>query len=273
MADGQALKTQAPQNPIQMEMKSDAEYNATMILAAHSLYENMGKVYPEDAHFITQRVWKSMKTLAQNGWANNYAETLLAIQQFPATAPNGQDNAREISARIVGKTLSAPPESDTVLFCQPNNKCEEKLITRDELGFILSDDETLKAPDLNPNRAIPVTRGVAAINGFFDAIMNTPRYLDLVDGKQPPPHNMTQALAEKVSQIHQNNPDTDSYILLDKCIKNNPYPTIKECTTAGVRLGLSYLNATGIRYDGSAQIESAVKPNVTAIANAAEIFK
>ncbi len=197
-----------------------------------------------------------LKRLVTTGEAGNYAATFLALRQVPFTSPAGDDNVREMSARMLQTALSATdPTIRTISLCPLSGSCNTAPLTQDEISVASGGGRTgaLALPSMLPNRGLPINRPVAAITGFLDAQMNTERYLPVK------PNGQRMTVAESVADLQTRHPATVTNETLTSCLANEDTYSIAQCAIAGARAGVTFNNESGVRYNG-AQFLGTVQP-------------
>lgn len=190
-----------------------------------------------------------LERLVTRGEAGNYAATFLALRQIPFTSPAGDDNVREMSARMMQTAVSATdPTIRTIAFCPQTGSCNTAPLTQDEISVASGGGRTgaLALPSMLPNRGLPINRPVAAMTGFLDANMNTQRYL-----KVNPSTGQTFTLPEAVADLQTRHPAAVTNEKLASCLANENTYSISECALVGARAGVTFNNESGVRYNGA----------------------
>lgn len=190
-----------------------------------------------------------VKDASRKGWIGHLPLTVLALQQEPFVKDGaGSDSAANKTLKVVEGIfdLDKKPADDKapVSYVCTNDKkaCLEKPVTGLEFSYALLGYKGL-TPEMNPSRAIPVSKPLAAMLAYSDAQMNMDRYLD--DGK---------TLEQTVDRVlKKNNTDYDGIEKAFKlCVTNNRIPETKsECAAIGARFGLVDALQSGVRYKGT----------------------
>jgi hypothetical protein len=190
----------------------------------------------------------AVKTASRRGWVGHLPLTLLALQQEPLVKDGkGSDSAAYKALKIVEGIfdLDKVPEDDKApvsYICTNGRKtCLSQPVTGMEYVYALMGYKGL-TPQMNSDRAIPVSKPLAAMLAYADAQMNMDRYLD--DGK---------TLQQTVERILTKNKIT--YLNIENtfklCVTNNPIPETKSwCAINGARFGLVDALQSGARYNG-----------------------
>lgn len=191
---------------------------------------------------------ETLKRLVTSGKAGDYAATFLALRQIPFTSPAGDDNIREMSARMLQTAMATTdPSIRRVTLCPTSGSCNSAPLTTDEVTVALGGGRAgaLALPTMQPNRGLPINRAVAAITGFFDAQMNTERFLPRkADGNR-------MTVAQTVADLQTRHPAAVTNEKLASCIANESTYSISECAIVGVRAGVTFNNESGVRYNGA----------------------
>lgn len=189
-----------------------------------------------------------LRRIVSTGEAGDYAATFLALRQVPFVGSAGEDNIKEMSARMLQTALATTdPAIRTITFCPQTGNCNTAPLTRDELTIAMGDGRAgaPALPSMQPNRGLPINRPVAAMTGFLDAQMNTTRFLP----RKANGERMT--VAEAVADLQTRHPATVTNETLASCIANENTYSIAQCALAGVRAGVTFNNESGVRYDGA----------------------
>lgn len=195
-----------------------------------------------------QRDIEVLKRLVTRGEAGNYAATFLALRQIPFTSPAGDDNIREMSARMLQTAIaSTDPSVRTVTLCPVSGSCNTTPLTQNEVTVASGGGRAgaLALPTMLPNRGLPINRAVAAMTGFLDAQMNTERFLPRkADGNR-------MTVDQTVADLQTRHPAAVTNEKLASCIANESTYSISECALVGVRAGVTFNNESGVRYNGA----------------------
>lgn len=236
---------QGQQSPaIHAETDNRDEFRTLAVVVAASDIIGPDGVFPRSQNSATL---DALQRLVTTGEAGDYAATLLALRQIPFASPKGDDNVREMSARIMQTALTTTdPTIRTIAFCPQSGSCNMKPITRPEIRLATGAGQGEPAlPDMLPNRALPITRSGAAITGFLDAQMNTNRYLGVS------PSGEVLSLPETVAAMQTRNPPAVTNETLASCLANENTYSIAQCAIAGARAGVAFNNESGVRYNGA----------------------
>jgi len=191
---------------------------------------------------------KVLESLVTRGEAGNYAATFLALRQIPFTSPAGDDNIREMSARMLQTAMATKdPNIRTITLCPVSGSCNFEPLKSDEVLVASGGGRTgaLALSTMQPNRGLPINRPVAAITGFLDAQMNTSRFLS----KDSNGRIMT--LPETVAALQALHSPAETRETLTSCIANENTYSINECAIAGIRAGVTFNNESGVLYNGA----------------------
>lgn len=178
----------------------------------------------------------ALEASVENGFLYDMPVTLLGLRQTPRYGSNGQDNARELTLRLVDQAAKAPRGTIALNVAFSQNPIV-KPFTQDELGSLLA-GHTLISPDMNPRRAIPMGTGMASVVAFI-AVTDQPA---LMTNQQTPAAFLQAARAAKpgVDVVQE------ARATMRSCIKqDNPALDLQACVGAGGRVAAYNLAKTG----------------------------
>lgn len=183
-----------------------------------------------------ERSIRALEASVDNGFLYDMPVTLLGLRQTARYQPDGQDNARELTLRLVDQAAKAPRGTTALNVAFTQNPIV-KPFTREELGSLLA-GHTLISPDMNPRRAIPMGTGMASVVAFI-AVTDQPA---LMTGQQTPAAFLQAARAAKpgVDVVQE------ARATMRSCIKqDNPALDLQACVGAGGRVAAYNLAKTG----------------------------
>lgn len=239
-----ACAAQAEQRPVVTVQTDNREESQTLIelLVSSNIIDRDGiATRPEAVNDINV-----LKRLVTTGEAGDYAATFLALRQVPFVGSAGEDNIKEMSARMLQTSLATTdPAIRTITLCPQTGNCNAVPLTQSELTVAVGGgrEGAPALPSMQPNRGLPINRPVAAMTGFLDSQMNTTRFLP----RKANGERMT--VAEAVADLQTRHPATVTNETLASCLANENTYSIAQCALAGVRAGLAFNNESGVRYD------------------------
>ena len=241
---------------IKFKFGSDVESTFTYRILIASSIQNPNAYYDLATDELNEKEMNSLEEAARNGWADNFSKILLAIRQMPFIGENGSDNARELTAIITAEAFKVHPQIDVFYSCVvSDDKCKKLPISKIDLGIVTDAYDLPPTRDMNASRAIPITRSVAAINGFFDGVMNTGRFLPPhPDGAIRTATEIDEVLRASVEAIRKKTPEAEIRRTVALCLNNGRDVTIADCARAGARMGVGFIADSGVRYDGATQV-------------------
>jgi hypothetical protein len=200
---------------------------------------------------IARQCRNEMTKAAKNGWIPNVTLAALALRQEPPKNTKGEDNIGSFSIKLAEAAFDTPATNAkgevvgiTSVCTVQGTTCNTKFFTKPEYDSAIV-GKLKPTPEMNSNRAIPLSHSGATVVGFADALMNTDRYLN------------DKTLAEVVTTLRTQSTsqgaveDTVDLCLMNRTKLANDKPlSIAECAQAGARLGLMTANDTGVRYKG-----------------------
>ena len=234
--------------------------NTIEVLVSSGLY-NPNRVFLPN-YGTGEEILGTLETAARNGWADNFARTLLALQQTPAFSPTGTDNVRETSARYTNDALNTP------FGMRSNNACLETVDASMEGCRItpISDNDlrevtvagyvTSPASYMRPGRTFTIVNPSAFMAGFFDAQLNPQRYLpsnpDGTAQNLTPEQNAARVRDAVASENPGVNPDAALRDIAVRCLENSPSVEIRQCAIAGARYSVVFSGENpDVRYNGA----------------------
>ena len=225
------------------------ELIASMSMVLDARLHRPGEVTLPNRGVGAQRL-ANLENVARLGAADNFAVTLLALQQIPRFSPSGEDNAIETSARYMNDALAVPAGTGYYYSCLQTedaslNGCRITPVTEYEQRVVLAPQPgRLPTANMVPNRTIPINTASAFIVGFTDSFVNPQRYLPTgPDGTRQnltPAQNAARVRDAVATENPGVNPDAALRATAELCLENSTSVEIRQCAIAGARSGVIF---------------------------------
>jgi hypothetical protein len=201
---------------------------------------------------VAQGCLDTARLAAKKGMAGHLSALVLSIRQVAFTNSANEDNRAAFAQYITEAAMAAKPETTVQLFCRPqgaskpgDTPCHGTNINFEELIIAMGHSFDKPTPAMNPQRNIPITKSLAAMNSFFDAIMTPENFLaQKQDGSD-------MSLAETVTEMRKKYPTQKSRDTMVKCLTNNTPDSLGTCALESARVGLAFRLEEGLDYSGS----------------------
>ena len=237
------------------------EQRASISMVVLSRLDRPGQVTTPNTG-IGARNLANLENVARLGAADNFAVTLLALQQIPRFSPSGEDNAIETSARYMNDALAVPAGTGYYYSCLQTedaslNGCRITPVTDYEQRVVLAPmPDRLPTANMTPPRAIPINPISAFTSSFTDALVNPQRYLPTgADGTRQnltPAQNAARVRGAVASENPGVNPDAALRDTAVRCLENDPSVEIRLCAIAGARYSVVFSGDNpDVRYNGA----------------------
>lgn len=192
-----------------------------------------------------EEAFKEITAAAKDGSITAFPATVLALRGGPIYDPSGNDQAREMAARLSDFATAQSAGTMAIYQCHVAEECKQKPVTPDQALEAMTEDPHGKFSKLK-YQAIPFSSATSLIAGFSDALMNANRYaLERPDGTK-------MSIEETAEILLQKRPLETIYAEAKECLRNSQDVKydVAFCNKTGAQLGIAEQAINHLAYDG-----------------------